>query len=233
MTTPAASKTPSKLFIPILAGLSEHTKDGRVTPIMFCTFWTMLHEADFETGIWHGCAEKVRIDWNYNFGLRNLQRAIKDLCNGGYARSFQKNGQRGNYSVAINKYPVRFGTHKGKCLNATLTDDPRRPVYEDDPRQPNEGQTNSESPRAQKSKGRNKHEKSNDTYIANDRDNGDEAVTTTAGNSSSYGGRDRGHWRGKRPRHVHRDKTNAKTNDKTSVYTEQYSRCTRGSRYSR
>ncbi|MGA8621498.1 MAG: hypothetical protein WB660_23605, partial [Candidatus Sulfotelmatobacter sp.] len=142
---PPASK-PSKLFIPISAGLSDHMGDGRITPNMFCVYWAMLYGADYETGIWKGCAEKIRLYWNGSLEIRAIQRAMKSLSEGGYTKSFQKNGERGNYPVAINKYPVRFGVHKGKRLNAALMPDPSSPVYEDDPRQPKEKGVTSAAP---------------------------------------------------------------------------------------
>ena len=143
--TAPASK-PSKLFIPISAGLSDHMGDGRITPNMFCVYWAMLYGADYETGIWKGCAEKIRLYWNGSLEIRAIQRAMKSLSEGGYTKSFQKNGERGNYPVAINKYPVRFGVHKGKRLNAALMPDPSSPVYEDDPRQPKEKGVTSAAP---------------------------------------------------------------------------------------
>jgi hypothetical protein len=139
MSTPlTTSKVPSKLFIPIQVGIFEHIGDGRMTMNMWAVYSVMLKEADYETGIWMGCAEKARAAWNSSMDIRTAQRAMKELREGRYTKSFQKNGQRGNYPVLINKYPVRFGSRKGMRLNAEATTVPENPVYEIDPRQEHE-----------------------------------------------------------------------------------------------
>jgi hypothetical protein len=207
MSTPVvlpASKPPSKLFIPIQAGIFEHIGNGRMTINMWAVYSVILKEADYETGIWNGCAEKARAAWNSGIDVRTAQRAMKELREGGYTKSFQRNGQRGNYPVFINKYPVRFGSRKGMRLNADATIAPENPVYEIDPRQEHE----------------NNRDKQNDSASVNnakpmsyapadrDKDVSNDNVTphrdTTSDTTS--------------------DRTNDRTNDTTSVTHDAYSR---------
>jgi hypothetical protein len=197
---PPANKPPSKLFIPIQAGVFEHIGDGRMTVDMWAVFSVMLKEADYETGFWKGCAEKARAAWNFGLELRTTQRAIRALCDGGYTKSFQTNGRHGNYLVAINKYPIRFGPRKGMRLNADATTDSDSPVYEIDPRQEHENDRDKDaanvSVKAQPSL----------VCMQNDRD-------TTAQKNGDTGVRDKTN-----------DRTSDKTNDKTNVTRDDYSR---------
>jgi hypothetical protein len=206
MTLPTrpADKPPSKLFIPIQVGVFEHIGDGRMTINMWAVYSVMLKEADYETGIWYGCAEKARAAWNSGMDIRTAQRAMKDLRERGYTKSFQRNGERGNYPVLINKYPVRFGPRKGMRLNADATIAPENPVYEIDPRQEHE----------------------------NNRDKENDSASVNNAKPMSYAPADRDKDSRNDTDRAHRDKTSDttndtsgdRTNDTTSVTHVAYSR---------
>jgi hypothetical protein len=117
-------------FIAVQAGLFEHLKEGKMTPTMFACYCIILDQANYETGFWRGSAPKIEAAWAGQIGERCIQEALKALCTGGYLKSFHTRGRRGNYIVAINKYPVRFGNKNGLRLNAAKTLDPANPVYE-------------------------------------------------------------------------------------------------------
>jgi len=117
-------------FIRLRVGLLEHFEDGRVTPTMANCFTVVLGQADYATGFWKGSAAKIFAAWGGQLSLRTIQDALSALYGGGYLKSFHKHGQRGNYYVAINKYLVKMGSHKGYVLNASATTAPENPVYE-------------------------------------------------------------------------------------------------------
>lgn len=117
-------------FIRLKAGLLEHCEDGRMTPTMMNVYVIVLGQADYGTGFWKGSAAKVFAAWGAQLSLRTIQRALEALCREGYLKSFHTPGQRHNYPVAINKYLIKFGKHKGYWLNASATTVPENPVYE-------------------------------------------------------------------------------------------------------
>ena len=117
-------------FIRLKVGLLEHCEDGRMTPTMMNVYVVVLGQADYGTGFWKGSAAKVFAAWGAQLSLRTIQRALEALCQEGYLKSFHTPGQRHNYPVAINKYLIKFGKHKGYWLNASATTVPENPVYE-------------------------------------------------------------------------------------------------------
>jgi len=117
-------------FIRLRVGLLEHYEDGRMTPTMMNVHVIVLGQADYETGFWKGSAAKIFSAWGGQLSLRTIQRALEALYGGGYLKSFHKPGQRHNYPVAINKYLIKTGKHKGYWLNASATTVPQNAVYE-------------------------------------------------------------------------------------------------------
>jgi len=117
-------------FVRLKVGLLEHIEDSRVTPTMMNVYVIVLWQADYETGFWKGSAAKIFAAWGGQLSLRTIQRALEALCREGYLKSFHQPGQRHNYPVAINKYLIKSGKHKGYWLNASDTTVPECPVYE-------------------------------------------------------------------------------------------------------
>jgi hypothetical protein len=131
MTSSTANS--SKLFIPHQIRLYDDLEQGVITLPAYATYSIILRQANWETGIWVGSAEKVRTACNLSMSLRTIQRAIQSLEQANYLRDFRKPGERGNRPVAIHRYSVRFGAHKGERLDALSTTDPSAPVFEADP----------------------------------------------------------------------------------------------------
>lgn len=116
-------------FVRLKVGMLEHVEGGDVTPAMLSVYVIVLWQADYQTGFWKGSAAKVQAAWCARISLRNIQRALEALCDQGYLKSFHAHGQRHNYPVAIHKYLIKSGVHKGYWLNASATTAPGSPVY--------------------------------------------------------------------------------------------------------
>jgi hypothetical protein len=117
-------------FIPIRLGIAEHLLRGDISTHEFGIYVLIHLQADYSAGIWRGCAGKLVHAAPRGADLRKTQRAIEHLTALGLLKPFRKRGRRGNYPVLISKYTVRTGALKGKRLNAALSNDWRRPVYE-------------------------------------------------------------------------------------------------------
>ena len=131
--TAAAASPPSKLFIPHPIQIYNDLETGDISSTAFCCYSLMLKQVNYETGIWRGSAEKIRVACNGGMAERTIQRAIQELEEAKYIRDFRRQGERGNKPIALHGYSVRFGPHKGQRLNALSTIDPHTPVYEPDP----------------------------------------------------------------------------------------------------
>jgi hypothetical protein len=116
-------------FVALRVGLFDHVEDGRMTPPMLSVFLVILRQADYETGMWRGCAKRLYQALGEQIELRVIKHALRRLFKDGYLKSFRKPGSRKNYLVAINKYAIRFGKWNGYRLNAAATHDPNAPVY--------------------------------------------------------------------------------------------------------
>jgi hypothetical protein len=119
-------------FIPLSGEFYNLIEDGTITLNMWCVYMIVLRQCDFETGIWRGTAYKIHAALGGQMHLRTVQNTFKALCDAGYLRSFHVRNERGNYPVLIDRYPVRFGKHKGYRVNAAATVDPNAPVYQRD-----------------------------------------------------------------------------------------------------
>jgi len=117
-------------YVPIRPGISEHLLRGDISAFEFGVYVIIHLQTDYGTGIWRGSAARIANTAPRGADLRKIQRALEHLTNLGLLKPFHTQGVRGNYPVLINKFTVRSGALKGQRLNAELTTDWHRSVYE-------------------------------------------------------------------------------------------------------
>lgn len=117
-------------FTIIRRGLLDHLESGSLSLPDLGVYLILHLQCDFRTGIWIGSAEKIRVACPRSTTIRAIQKSISRLRKIGFVKTFSTRGKRGNYPLILDKYVVQSGALTGRRLNASLTTDWRRPVYE-------------------------------------------------------------------------------------------------------
>lgn len=117
-------------FAKIRSGLEEHLIAGRIGFFEAGVYLTIHIQADFRRGVWIGSAPRLLATAPRGASLRSVQRALEQLAEIGFLRTFRTHGARGNYTVLIHKYEPQFGALRGTRLNALASENWSRPIYE-------------------------------------------------------------------------------------------------------
>jgi hypothetical protein len=116
----------------IRSGIIEHLLSGKLS-LFDLGIYTVVHlQADFKTGIWRGSAPRILGTAPAGTSLRAVQRAIENLTEIRFLRTFRDRGVRGNFPYLVDKYDVRIGALKGLRLNAWKSESWQKPCYERD-----------------------------------------------------------------------------------------------------
>src|SRR5208337_2201929 len=116
-------------FIPVQKELFLKVEDGELTLNEFSCYVWLLHQADYETGLWRGSAPRLAAALGGQLSEDIFKTTLRGLREKGLLKSFHKPGTKGNYWIAIHKYVIRFGKRAGLLLNALATEDPKKPIY--------------------------------------------------------------------------------------------------------
>ena len=116
-------------YVPLRRGLEEHARSGKgfgLTHEEGWAFTLILIRTDCETGLWRGSAKALL---PYNWQHRKAKKILTSLVHKGYLKRFCKPRQRGNYFVAVDKYGVTRGPHRGLIVDAKQSTSPETMVY--------------------------------------------------------------------------------------------------------
>ena len=114
----------------VLRDIQNHAIKGDLSLFDLGVYSVIHFQTDFSSGVWFGSAARVHATAPQGSSLRDVQRSIEHLEELRFLRSFRKHGQRGNAPHLVHKYEPLTGALRGKRLNAFLSDDWRKPVYE-------------------------------------------------------------------------------------------------------
>jgi len=137
-------------YVPLRRGLEEHAKFGRgfgLTHEQGWAFTLILMRADCETGLWRGSSKALL---QYNWTHRQAKKILESLEKKGYIKRFCKPRQRGNYLIAVDKYGVTRGPHRGLVVDAKQSTSPESVVYRVWEEWPLEGQLEAPSQEVRK-----------------------------------------------------------------------------------
>lgn len=137
-------------YVPLRRGLEEHAKFGRgfgLTHEQGWAFTLILMRADCETGLWRGSSKALL---QYNWTHRQAKKILEALEKKGYIKRFCKPRQRGNYLIAVDKYGVTRGPHRGLVVDAKQSTSPETIVYRVWEEWPLEGQLGTPSQEVRK-----------------------------------------------------------------------------------
>lgn len=137
-------------YVPLRRGLEEHAKFGRgfgLTHEQGWAFTLILIRADCETGLWRGSSKALL---QYNWTHRQAKKILEALEKKGYIKRFCKPRQRGNYLIAVDKYGVTRGPHRGLVVDAKQSTSPESMVYRVWEEWPLEGQLGAPSQEVRK-----------------------------------------------------------------------------------
>jgi hypothetical protein len=137
-------------YVPLRRGLEEHAKFGRgfgLTHEQGWAFTLILMRADCETGLWRGSSKALL---QYNWTHRQAKKILEALEKKGYIKRFCKPRQRGNYLIAVDKYGVTRGPHRGLVVDAKQSTSPESIVYRVWEEWPLEGQLGAPSQEVRK-----------------------------------------------------------------------------------
>ena len=117
-------------WVKIRRGLEDHALAGKISALELGLYVLIHLQSDWDTGVWIGSAEKIRISCPRGIDLRQAQRALQHLEEIGFIKRFRIGAQRGNYGVLINKFEPSFGALMAHRLNAEKSTDWKHPIYE-------------------------------------------------------------------------------------------------------
>lgn len=111
MTDKRDSGSPSKLnYAPLLRGIIEHVRDGRMSGEEFGLFAWLIVNANPFTGIYYGNAEIIRVELRKKLPqvkrtLQSLTRPRREVPNGYIMYDGGRGYGGGSYPILILKYP--------------------------------------------------------------------------------------------------------------------------------
>ena len=97
--------------------LFGYLADNTLDALSFVILATLNREADYSTGTWLGCAERLFYSLGQEFRVRTIQERLQALDNSGFIESRHMQGKRGYYPVLISNFLCASGPNKGKVLN--------------------------------------------------------------------------------------------------------------------
>lgn len=116
-------------YAAIRGGIEEHLLRGLMSAYEFGLYVIIHLQCDYRTGLWWGSASRLMAAAPGDSSLRSVQRALQQLQERRYIRTFRTQTARGNYPVLIDKYEPHNGPHKGYRLDAWATPDPEHLVW--------------------------------------------------------------------------------------------------------
>jgi hypothetical protein len=108
---------PQITFTRIDNTLFEYLRDTTLDVLAFTILAILNREADFSTGKWLGCAERLFYSIGETYKLRAIQERLHALEVSGFITSGYQRGKRGYYPISISNFICSSGPHKGKVLN--------------------------------------------------------------------------------------------------------------------
>jgi len=84
---------------------------------MVSAYLIMIRECDWNTGVWHGCAEKLVRTMGSVWSEQTARRILVRLERRRYITRKNKQGMHGNYEELISNHVPTTGPNKGKKLN--------------------------------------------------------------------------------------------------------------------
>jgi hypothetical protein len=102
-------------FLQLRRGVFEHVRDGRMTRTAAFCYIYMLTQADTRTGIWSGSAGALAGELAMPVGTA---RHVLEALDKGYIKRFPTPGRHSCYPIALHKFLITEGEHKGQHLNA-------------------------------------------------------------------------------------------------------------------
>jgi hypothetical protein len=117
-------------FAKIRNGLLDHALAGKLSPFDFGLYVFLIMRADFNTGIYEGCALTIAYQFGDPSQKEHVQKALRRLRDKKYINYRNGDGSRGAYPILINKFEVTVGELCGARLNAWKHAELVQPEYE-------------------------------------------------------------------------------------------------------
>jgi hypothetical protein len=112
-------------------GIWKHIEEGCMTPYDFAVYVTIYKLRDYKTGIAKTTSQGISSKWgNHNLPKNTVQECMQRLRKYGYIKYAVNRGQRGSYTILINKCEPAVGLLRGWQLNTTKTTDLDNPMYD-------------------------------------------------------------------------------------------------------
>ena len=102
-------------FLQLRRGIFEHVRDGRMTRTAAFCYIYILTQADTRTGIWSGSAGALAGELAMPLGTA---RHVLEALDKRYIKRFPTPGRHSCYPIALHKFLITEGEHKGQHLNA-------------------------------------------------------------------------------------------------------------------
>jgi hypothetical protein len=117
-------------FTKIRNGIDEHLRSETISLYEAAVLMQMTRQADYETGLWIGSANRLFTDAPRYNSVRKARAALRHLKCIGWIKGWKKYDGKATTHYVINKFEATSGRHKGEWLNAEKTVNWRKPVFE-------------------------------------------------------------------------------------------------------
>jgi hypothetical protein len=118
-------------FTKIRNGIDDHLRDGTISLFESAVFVQMLRQAQYDTGLWFGNAERLLADAPRNTTLQDCRNALKHLSQLGWIKGWRRGHEGATVVYLIDRFECTEGAAKGMRLNLEKTKTWKKPFYED------------------------------------------------------------------------------------------------------
>lgn len=116
-------------FTQIRNGIAEHLRARKLTVLEFGVYVLLHLRANFETGIYMGCALTLAYEAGESRKEQSFKHVLRRLKRKGYINYPRGRGERGGYPILIHKYEPTVGRWSGFRLDAWKHGAECRPEY--------------------------------------------------------------------------------------------------------
>ena len=104
---------------------------GYFTALMFSVYMVIVLQADPDSGVWIGSAEKISVSLpSDRHDSRSFRQALNLLEERGYLRRYRVKGRKGFYPILVSDYFCADTAPTGKLLNISKSIDCNNPCYD-------------------------------------------------------------------------------------------------------
>lgn len=119
-------------FVKYRNGIDDHLRAGTISLYEAAIMLQISRQADYETGLWIGSADRLVTDAPLDNSVKKVRRALRHLKAIGWIKGWKKYAGKAATHYLVGKWEATSGRHKGERINLEKTAIWSNPVFESD-----------------------------------------------------------------------------------------------------